>query len=306
MARVQFGWFIPYIQEKQTPTDYNKAVLQGLKTVSGSFDSAWVPDHLQFGTRPVLEGWAMLSYFSALAPQLKFGHGVLCQSYRNPALLAKICATQQLLSEGRFILGLGAGWNKEEYDAYNYKFPSGGMRVTQTEETLRILKALWSETDVTYEGKYYRVTNAQCEPKPQPLPPIMVAGFQPRMLRLIARHADWWNFATPGIEQARGLIEQCNQACEEVGRDPKTLKRTMLTACICAPTEREVEELRGQFKNDYGMQPTLVGTPQQVIEKIGALVDLGVDYFLLPCGDFPGTRTLETLVSDVVPACERL
>lgn len=102
-----------------------------LELVAGHFDSAWMIDHLQFGDSDLLEGFTALTYIAALHPQLKFGHTVLCQSFRNPALLAKMGATLQFLSEGRFILGIGAGWHAEEYHAYGYDFPTAGARVEQ-------------------------------------------------------------------------------------------------------------------------------------------------------------------------------
>jgi alkanesulfonate monooxygenase SsuD/methylene tetrahydromethanopterin reductase-like flavin-dependent oxidoreductase (luciferase family) len=140
-----------------------------------------------------MEGWRALTYLSALQPRLKFGHAVLSQSFRNPALLAKMDATLQYMSGGRFILGIGAGWKKYEYRAYGYDFPSAGTRIEELEETLQIINAMWREKQGTVQGKHYRVIEAWCEPKPEPIPPIMIGGSKPRMLRLIARYADWWS-----------------------------------------------------------------------------------------------------------------
>src|SRR5207247_11241910 len=125
-----------------------------VEVVAGHFESAWIVYHLQFGDTDLLEGFTALTYMAALHPRLKFGHSVLCQSFRNPALLAKMGATLQFMSGGRYVLGMGAGWNEEEYRAYGYDFPPAGVRVEQLEEALRIIKAMWTEEKVTLEDKH--------------------------------------------------------------------------------------------------------------------------------------------------------
>jgi alkanesulfonate monooxygenase SsuD/methylene tetrahydromethanopterin reductase-like flavin-dependent oxidoreductase (luciferase family) len=124
MTRIQLGFCMPgESRDKERRTTFVEDLNRALNLVTGHFDSAWFVDHLQFGDADMLEGFTALTYMAALHPQLKFGHAVLCQSFRNPALLAKMGATLQFLSGGRFILGLGAGWHEEEYQAYGYDFP---------------------------------------------------------------------------------------------------------------------------------------------------------------------------------------
>jgi alkanesulfonate monooxygenase SsuD/methylene tetrahydromethanopterin reductase-like flavin-dependent oxidoreductase (luciferase family) len=271
--------------------------------VAGHFDSAWVIDHLQFGNDDMLEGFTALSYMAALHPQFTFGHSVLCQSFRNPALLAKMGATLQFLSGGRFILGIGAGWNAEEYRAYGYDFPPGGVRVEQLEETLQIIKALWTEETATFAGQYYHVSDAHCKPKPDPLPPVMIGAFKPKMLRLTATYADWWNVSSTGIEGYRRMAEECERACAEVGRDRATLRRTWCGGCVCAPTQAEAEAIDGdRYSADNDDDFSFVGTPQQVIAQMRPFIDVGVDYFILDCGGFPKLTTLELLINEVLPA----
>ncbi|MCA9925628.1 MAG: LLM class flavin-dependent oxidoreductase, partial [Anaerolineales bacterium] len=227
MTQVQFGFTMPADQlDKAQQRSYVDDLNRALTLVHGHFDSAWFIDHLQFGDTVVLEGFTALSYIAALHPSLKFGHTVLCQSFRNPALLAKMGATLQFLSGGRFILGLGAGWHEEEYRAYGYDFPPASVRVHQLEETLQIIKALWTEEQASFEGTYYRVTEAYCEPKPDPIPPIIVGAFGPKMLRLTAKYADGWNVSSTGIRQYRRLVAAFERACAEVGRDPATVRRS--------------------------------------------------------------------------------
>jgi len=305
MTRIQFGFCIPADKlDKQRRATFNEDLNRALDLVTGHFDSAWVIDHLQFGNDDMLEGFTALSYMAALHPQLTFGHSVLCQSFRNPALLAKMGATLQFLSGGRFILGIGAGGNAEEHRAYGYDFPPGGVRVEQLEETLQIIKALWTEEMATFAGQYYQVTDAYCEPKPNPLPPVMIGAFKPKMLRLTATYADWWNVSSTGIEGYRQLAEACERACAEVGRDPATLRRTWCGGCVCAPTQAEVKAIAGErYMGTSAFDDfDFVGTPQQVIAQMRPFIDVGVDYFILDCGGFPKLTTLDLLINEVLPA----
>lgn len=303
MTPIQFGFTMPADQlEKARRATFVADLNRALTLVHGHFDAAWCIDHLQFGDADVLEGFTALSYMAALHPHLKFGHTVLCQSFRNPALLAKMGATLQFLSGGRFLLGIGAGWHAEEYHAYGYAFPPAGVRVQQLAEALQIIKALWTEPQATFEGKHYRVKDAYCEPKPDPVPPILVGAFGPKMLRLTARYADGWNVSSTGIERYRALVAEFERACAEVGRDPATVRRSWGGGCVCAPTAAQVKRLAGTRYLSTADDFNLVGTPMQLIEQMRPFIDLGVDYFMVDCGGFPDLTTLELLVNEVIPA----
>jgi alkanesulfonate monooxygenase SsuD/methylene tetrahydromethanopterin reductase-like flavin-dependent oxidoreductase (luciferase family) len=301
MTQIQFGFTMPAEQvDKTRRMTFVEDLNRALNLISGHFDSAWMIDHLP----DVLEGFTALTYMSALHPQIKFGHTVLCQSFRNPALVAKMGATLQFLSGGRFILGIGAGWNAEEYRAYGYDFPPAHVRVEQLEEAIQIIKALWTEERATFEGRYYRVSEALCEPKPIPLPPVMVGAFKPKMLRLTAQYADWWNVSSTGVEGYQQIAQEFERACMDVGRDPAQVRRSWCGGCACAPTQQAAAVFAGDRYNaenaydDFGF----VGTPQQIIEQMRPFIDLGVDYFMLDCGGFPDLTTLELLATEVLPA----
>lgn len=166
MGRVQFGLIVP--ENPQNPpgrSGYLADVDRLLAAVAGHYDSAWCIDHLQ---GDVLEGWTAVTYLAARHPGLRWGHTVLAQSFRNPALVAKMGATLQFLSGGRFVLGIGAGGQEAEYRAYGYAFPPGRTRVAELNEALHIIKALWTEGRATFAGQHYRVEGAECEPKPDP------------------------------------------------------------------------------------------------------------------------------------------
>jgi alkanesulfonate monooxygenase SsuD/methylene tetrahydromethanopterin reductase-like flavin-dependent oxidoreductase (luciferase family) len=305
MTRVQFGFCMPVgAHDKTRRATFVDDLNSALELITGHFDAAWFIDHLQDGEADMLEGFTALTYMAAMHPRLKFGHTVLCQSFRNPALLAKMGATLQFMSGGRFILGIGAGWNEDEYRAYGYDFPPNAVRVEQLEEALQIIKAMWTEEGVTFGGKYYKAMGARCEPRPDPVPIIMVGAFKPKMLRLTAKYADWWNVSSTGIREYRRMVQELERACSEVGRDPSTVRRSWGGGCACAPTREEAEAFAGDLYSpdndgdDFGF----VGTPKQIIEQMRAFIELGVDYFILDCGGFPKLTTLELLVNEVLPA----
>jgi alkanesulfonate monooxygenase SsuD/methylene tetrahydromethanopterin reductase-like flavin-dependent oxidoreductase (luciferase family) len=287
------------VRDKANRPLYMSDLNHGLNLIKGRFDSAWFVDHLQFDSNDVLEGTTALAYMAALHPEFQFGHAVLCQSFRNPALVAKIGATMQFMSGGRFILGLGAGWKEDEYLAYGYDFPPAGVRVEQLDEYVQIIKALWRDERATFEGTYYSVKEAWCEPKPDPIPTVMIGAMKPKMIALAVRHADWWNVSWTNVEEYKGMVEECERACDAIGRDPNTLRRTWFGGCACAPTEQEVDDLlEGRPRHPDG----IMGTPEEVIEKVRAFIALGVDYFMLGAAGMPRFTTLETLLSDVLPA----
>lgn len=303
MVNIELGLIIP--ENPVNPpsrVNYLENVNRLLAHVQGHYGSAWCIDHLD---GDVLEGWTTLAWLSALHPEFVWGHTVLSQPFRNPALVAKMSATLSFLTGGRYVLGIGAGGDERDHLAYGYEFPRGSVRVAQLHEALEIIRALWTRAQVTFEGTYHRVSDARCEPRPDPVPPVMIGAFGPKMLRLVAHYADWWNVSSTGIEAYRDLVEELERACDEVGRDPATVRRVWSGGCICAPTQAEALELarhRGNGDVIYEAGEDFVGTPAQVIEQMGPFIELGVDAFLLDCGGFPRLTTVEMLIDYVLPA----
>ncbi len=309
MGKVQFGLLVPeYPLHAPRRHRYMEDVNRLLTYVKGHYDSAWFIDHLE---GLVLEGWTALTYLSALHPELLWGHTVLCQSFRNPALLAKMAATLHSMSGGRFVLGIGAGGVEAEYLAYGYRFPPGRRRVAELDEALQIIKAMWTHERASFEGQYYSIKEAWCEPKPEPMPTIMVGAFRPQMLRLVARHADWWNVSSTSIADYRRYVEELERACDEVGRNVASVRRVWGGGCVCAPNEAEVAELAAERLQVLGEEcayqvgEDFVGTPAQIIEQMQPFIELGVDYFMLDCGGFPRLTTVEMLVNEVLPSLNR-
>src|SRR5262249_32787436 len=159
---------------------------QQIEQLPASFTTLWIEDHLQRGTNALLESWTTLAYLAARYPRFTYGHLVNCQSYRNPALVAKMAATLQYLTGGHYIMGLGAGWREEEYHAYGYDFPAPSVRVAQLEETIEILHAMWSKSPATYHGTHHHIEEAYCEPRPSPMIPILVGTSGAKALRVVA------------------------------------------------------------------------------------------------------------------------
>jgi len=304
MPKIKFGFTIPVDQvnnsnRKTFVDDLNKT----LDLISGHFDSFWIIDHLQSGEEDLLESFTTLSYMAALHPQFKFGHIVVCQAFRNPALLAKMGATLQFLTGGRFTLGIGAGWNEDEYRAYGYSFPSRGERVEQLEETLQIVRALWKESKATFNGKHYQISDAYCEPKPNPVPPIMIGAFRPKMLRLTAQYADEWNVSSMGPNEYRRLVQDFEHAFDQTDRDPSTVQRSWCGGCSCASTQAKAERIaNGRFSVDNEDDFGFVGTPEQVVQQMRLFIALGVNTFILDFNGFPNFSAVELLVSEVLPA----
>jgi alkanesulfonate monooxygenase SsuD/methylene tetrahydromethanopterin reductase-like flavin-dependent oxidoreductase (luciferase family) len=273
----------------------------------GVFTSAWVPDHLMKDDRPVLEGWTTIAFLAGEFPSYRFGNLVLAQSYRNPALLAKMAATLHYLTNGRLILGIGAGWQADEYLAYDYPYPSPGTRVEQLGEAIDVLRAMWTDSPASFEGKYYRITNAYCEPRPASTIPILVGGRRPKLMRVVAEKADIWQWDGP-IERFRVPYDLLVAACAEVGRDLADVRLSTFgevyfprdpadfpqpTSSFTDPAQDPTGSFAGEL--DWVMGPT----PDDAIRGLRPLTDLGVDLVTLY---FHDRRSLDIFAREVIPA----
>jgi len=272
----------------------------------GAFRSAWVSDHLMKDEWPILEGWTTIAYLAAEFPTYTFGNLVLGQSYRNPALLAKMAATLDSLSDGRVVLGIGAGWQGDEYAAYGYPFPSAGTRIEQLSEAIDVLRAMWTQSPATYEGVYYRVRNAYCEPRPSRAIPVLVGGRRPKLMRVAAAKADIWQWDGP-LERYQPPYELLRAACAAVGRDPADVRlsvggeayfpedaSTFPGRSLAEVTAEQDPEgvLAGEY--DWVMGPT----PADAIRELQPLADLGVTHATIY---FHDRRSLDIFAREVIP-----
>jgi alkanesulfonate monooxygenase SsuD/methylene tetrahydromethanopterin reductase-like flavin-dependent oxidoreductase (luciferase family) len=290
------------LQLKSVPPDGDTDLLgfydRQVAALPPAFTSLWVSDHQQFGDDPVLEGWTLLTYLAARYPRFKVGHLVLGQGYRNAALLAKMAATLQVLSGGRFILGIGAGWHEEEYRAYGYGYPSRAERVAQLAEALQIIRLLWTQSRATFRGEHYRIDGAVCAPKPDPLPPIVVGSPGPKVIRVAARYADGWTWDAPLSNYGPPHAELL-KACAEIGRDPATVWKLSF-ADLDFPDDPAT--FAAHYAHSYypGMEFTVLGpTPADAVAQLRPLIALGVSHLVV----YPSTpRTLERFCAEAVPA----
>ena len=197
------------------------------------FEAVWNYDHfygLVDNAKPTLEGWTTLAAMAAVTRRARVGCMVTGVTYRNPAVLAKMAVTVDHISDGRLNFGIGAGWHETEHLGYGIEFPGPGARVAMLDEALTVIRRLWTEEAVTHAGQFFTLNDALCEPKPvqRPHPPIVVGGSQPKMLRVIARHADEWNMPLDRDPAEWGQANsRLDAACAEVGRDPGDIRRSV-------------------------------------------------------------------------------
>jgi len=273
----------------------------------GTFGSAWVSDHLMKEDWPILEGWTAIAYLAAEFPDYTFGNLVLAQSYRNPALLAKMAATLEYLTGGRLVLGIGAGWQGDEYRAYGYPFPSAGTRIEQLGEAIDVLRAMWTESPATYHGTHYRVEEAYCEPRPGRPIPILVGGRRPKLMRVASAKADIWQWDGP-IERYRPPHDLLLAGCAAIGRDPTEVRLSVSGEAYfpadpadfpqrvladVTPEQDPEGVLAGEY--DWVMGPT----PADAIRELQPLAELGVSHATIY---FHDRRSLEIFAKEVAPA----
>jgi alkanesulfonate monooxygenase SsuD/methylene tetrahydromethanopterin reductase-like flavin-dependent oxidoreductase (luciferase family) len=308
---VEFGLSLPAGPPKGQVGRFRADLDASLPHLKGHFRSLWMTDHFiwgekftSYGDAPVYEAWTVMAYAAARWPDFEIGPMVLGQSYRNPALLAKMGATLQALCDGRFIMAVGAGWKEDEYHAYGFPFPSPGTRVAQLEDTLEIIKRMWTQPGpVSYQGQHYSIRDAYCEPRPDPLPPIIVGGGGYKTTRLAVRYADMWSMPDAPFGEYAKRLAYIEEHCEAEGRDPATLRRTWFGRLVVGRTEAEALA-RGVGK--WTPKNAFVGTPAQVVEQMGPFVEAGVDYYMVEVLGLPDPDVIGMVTEEVIPQVRAL
>jgi alkanesulfonate monooxygenase SsuD/methylene tetrahydromethanopterin reductase-like flavin-dependent oxidoreductase (luciferase family) len=303
-APIEFGYFGSTGSAQARGNDFSPALRRALDIARQSFTSLWFSDHFMYEDADVREAWVMLCYAAALAPELQLGHMVLCNSYRPPALVAKMSASLQSLSQGRFVLGYGAGWKQDEYLAYGYDFPSAATRIAMMEEGLHIIKTMWRDEQATFHGRYYHIDQARCEPRPNPVPPIMIGGGGEQLtLRAVARHADWWNCYSQTPEGARRKLDVLKEHCVAEGRDFASIRKTWSGSVIIDCDHHAALKRAGDKVQQE--KPPIAGDPSAVAERIQEFVELGFDLFQVEFDQFPDTTDMELFIAEVMPRFRR-
>lgn len=305
------GWKMELASIDGAENQWNRAVEIAVRAEELGFDSLWVYDHFHNVPRPaqeaVFECWTTIAAISQRTSTIRLGQMVGCNSYRNPGLLAKITSTIDVISGGRLDWGIGAGWYESEYKGYGFEFAKPSDRIGMLKETVEIVKSMWSQPETTYDGKYYKLSRANCDPKPlqKPNPPVWIGGGGEQLtLRVVAQHADVSNFGS-SVEEFISKREILKGHCAAIGRDEESIRKTISSEVFIRETEKEVIE--AGCLSAWGGDPeqwrqkALVGTPEQVSEKIQRYLDAGCTGFIPWCPDYPSTETMELFATKVIP-----
>ena len=284
------------------PKAVEKIALEGEKA---GYDSIWSSDHFfmddKSEKRDCMEAWTLLAALASATKKIRLGTLVTCNSYRHPAVLAKLAATIDVISNGRLFFGIGAGWKKMEYRAYGIRFPSLRGRMDRLEEAIQVIKLLWTKPRATFRGKYYKIKDAFSAPKPvqKPMPPLLIGGMgERRTLRMVAKHADYCNLWL--IPELKHKLDVLKRHCEGVRRDYAEVGKSLFAFAGIFVTESEdaleahlaqrskrnnmpIAKLAELFRKDA--PGSWVGYPEEVVERFQFLIDLGFDYFQVT---FPG------------------
>jgi F420-dependent oxidoreductase-like protein len=247
------------------------------------WDGIYVADHflpsIGDDSGPMQECWALLAGVAAAVPRVRLGSLVCGNTYRHPAVLANQAATVDQMSGGRLVLGLGAGWQENEHDAYGIALPAPGSRLDMLEEACQVVKGLLTQPRTTFDGEYYELTDAPCEPKPvqDPLPLLIGGGGERRTLRIAAQFADEWNvWGTPELLAQKGAVLE--RHCADVGRDPSAIQRSTQALLFMSENQEFLDRIRAADVP----RPMVIGTPPEVTDILGRYVEAGVDEFIVP------------------------
>ena len=307
MRPVRFGLFFP--QVGQGFASIKERVLLADRL---GYDSVFFVDHMWSRGLPEidhLEAWTLMSATAAITQRLRIGTLVLCNSYRNPALLAKMASSLDVVSGGRLILGLGAGWMDEEYRGYGYPFPRLRVRAEQLEEGIEVIKRLFTEPRATFQGKYYALDEAVNQPKPvqKPHPPILIGGAGEKViLPIVARHADVWNCPNNHAQELARRLDVLHSHCAAIGRDPQEIEVSEQCIVVLGRDQKDFRSKWGIAKKMLGgvfdLEKTAFrGTPQQVADQLQARVAEGVTFFTFLLSDFHSPESLELFAEKVMP-----
>lgn len=294
---IKFGWFMSAegVPGQEAVPLVVAEDAEVLPVVAEHFDSIWVQDHFYAFRDPAhawLECLTTLTWLAARYPGLHVGPIVLGVGYRNPALLAKMTATLQVLSEGRFIMGIGAGWRGPEYAAYDYPFPPTPTRVQQLDEAVQILRLMWTQEAPSFQGRHYRIGNAYCEPRPSQPPPVMIGGGGEKLvLPLVGRIADIWDRYHGG-------------ALEDIDLVGYSRKRDIVLK-HAVEADRGPEAVVQSFTIENGRLPESREDSSRWLDHLRPLHDLGVRQFILGFGHVTEADKVRRFVEEVIGPMRR-
>ena len=304
MPRMEFGYSAPPGDrglEPIRPREFLGDLQRSLDFAVQYFPSIWVSDHFNYRDEFRMECWTLLNWIAARYPGPKLGTIMMCNSWRSPALMAKMAASLQFLSSGRFVLGYGAGWSAREYEAYGFDFPPLKVRVEMLEEAVEIMRGLWTEAPFSYEGSHYQIVDAFCEPKPEPLPPVMIGGSGERYtLRAVARRADWWNDLYRPPAELKRKLDVLHDHCRNEGTDFELIRKTVAATLFIDRSHERARERAGNRLE--GPAPAIAGDPAYVIDRLEELAELGFDLCITAFTSLGEHDDVRLFVDEVMPA----
>jgi F420-dependent oxidoreductase-like protein len=262
------------------------------------YNSAYAYDHLWGGAnfrdnhdKNFFECFTLLSSLIPITQKIRLGQIVTSNSYRNPALLAKMISTMDVISKGRMDLGIGAGWYEDEYTAFGYQYPRSYVRIKQLDEALNVIKLLWIQPTATFLGDHYVIRDAVCNPKPiqKPHPPIMIGGTgEKHLLKTVARHGNSYNHPFAPPSQLRNRLTALKDHCNTLGRDYHEIELSVLIRCLIRENEDELhnEIIKAKTENESTdaferRVSAFVGTPERLSSKLHDYMDLGITHFII-------------------------
>jgi alkanesulfonate monooxygenase SsuD/methylene tetrahydromethanopterin reductase-like flavin-dependent oxidoreductase (luciferase family) len=312
LGKLKFCVFLPFhtLQAKDIqPTErFNLTRNIVLESEKLGYHSIWLDDHLMYKDWPILESWAALSALSSLTSKIRLGTMVTCSTHRNPALLAKMAATLDVISGGRLELGIGAGIQKQEHIAYGFDFPKLSVRVERLVEALEVIRRLWTDEKANYQGKHYTLKDAVCAPKPLQLrPPITVGGSSELLMqKATAPYADRFDCGLLSIEIYKRKLQFLENQCKQIGRNFNLIEKSCWPSgqILIAQNKTELCEKITQLKPtnvslEEFRKTTLFGTPDECIEQLQVYRKLGVTCFMLYFADFPKLDCLRLFAQKV-------
>jgi F420-dependent oxidoreductase-like protein len=246
------------------------------------WDGIWVADHFmpngERSAMPRLEAWTTIAALAARVDRVRVGVLVTGNTYRHPAVLAKMAATVDHISEGRLVLGLGAGWQVNEHEAYGIGLPAVGERLARLDEACQVIRLLHSQERSNFEGRFYRLVDAPCEPKPvqRPLPLLIGGSGEKTTMRIAARYADEWNcWGLPDLMAHKA--EVLEQHCLEIGRDPASIRRSAQAVLLMSDDAQQLNS----WRSDNSGMPRIIGTSSEVADVMGRYAEIGTDEFVV-------------------------
>jgi len=334
--KIKFGFCLPIFSSigdthVRTPSlekiDYDLIKKATLRCEDLGYDSVWVADHLILGKDgAILECWTTLSSLAGITDKMRLGTIHLCNLFRHPSLVAKMAATLDLISNGRLEFFIDAGWNAIEATSYGLSWHENpSVRVEKLREAIEIIKRMWTEEKPSYEGKYYQIKDAICEPKPvqKPHPPIWIGTFGGEggadipllddiIMKTVVDYADVWNNTPASVEACRKKLERLKRYCADAGRDFESILKSLETEVMIYKDEKEMKRILRRIRElnpsmkfyrhfEECKKVYIIGTPDECLNKIKQYVELGITHFMIWFIDFPSFRGIELFAEEIIP-----